>query len=88
MAMMKTQQFNPQPLLIFSFAAFLCSIIVTAGFQGPLDWESGLDEETYNLQSEPTFYNPHRPHPAFLFRHIIYILFRYSTTVLVYISRG
>jgi len=59
MAMMKKQQFNPQPLLMFSFAAFLCPIIVTAGFQEPLDWETGLDEEMYNLQSEPTFYNFH-----------------------------
>ena len=41
---------------MFSFAALLYPII-TAGFQEPLDWETGLDEEMYNLQSEPTFYN-------------------------------
>ena len=44
------------PPLMFSFAALLCPII-TAGFQEPLNWEKGLDEEIYNLQSEPTFYN-------------------------------
>jgi len=54
MAMTKKQQFNPQPLLMFSLAVFLCPI-VTAGFQEPLDWETGLDEGMYNLQSEPTF---------------------------------
>ena len=58
MAMMKKQHLNPQPLLMFSFAAFICPII-TAGFQEPLYWETGLDEETYNLQSEPTFYISH-----------------------------
>jgi hypothetical protein len=42
MAMMKKQQFNLQPLLMFSF-------VVSAGFQGPHDWES---EEMYNLQLE------------------------------------
>jgi hypothetical protein len=50
--MMKKQLFNPQFLLMFSFAAFLCPIL-TAGFHEPLDWETGLDEEMYNLQSEP-----------------------------------
>ena len=64
MAMMKKQHFNPQSLLMFSFAAFLCPII-TAGFQEPLDWETGLDEEMYNLQSEPIFYDS--SHPAILF---------------------
>jgi len=79
MAMMKKQLFNPQPSLMISFAAFLCPII-TAGFQEPLDWETGLDEEMYNLQSEPTFYNSHlaglyaatsaSSYPAILFHHI------------------
>ena len=56
MAMTKTQHFNPQSLLVFSFAAFLCPI-VTAGFQEPpfigkQDWM----RKSYNLQSsEPTF---------------------------------
>jgi len=59
MAMTKKQQFNPQPLLMFSLAVFLCPI-VTAGFQEPLDWETGLDEGMYNLQSEPAF--PFLPH--------------------------
>jgi hypothetical protein len=58
MAMMKRQHFNPHPLLMFSFVAFLCPVI-TAGFHEPLDWETGLDEELYNLQSESTFYNSH-----------------------------
>jgi hypothetical protein len=39
-----------------------------------LDWELGLDEEMYNLQSEPTFYNPH---PAFLFHHIAFMILTY-----------
>ena len=76
MAMMKKQHFNPQPLFLFSFAAFLCPIIVTAGFQVSLDWESGLDEELYNLQSEPTFYKFiglrlgfFSSHPAFCYSH-------------------
>ena len=82
MAMMKKQHFNPQPLLLFSFAAFLCPIIVTAGFQGSLDWESGLDEELYNLQSEPTFYKFIGLRLGFfssciLFLTFMYILFRY-----------
>jgi hypothetical protein len=59
MVMMKKQHSNPQLLFMFSFAAFLCPILITAGFQEPLDWETGLDEEMYNLQSEPTFYNSH-----------------------------
>ena len=40
---------------MFGLAAFLFPIIVTAGFQEPLDWEMGLDEGMYNLQSEPSF---------------------------------
>jgi len=91
MAMMKKQHFNPQSLLMFSFVAFLCPI-VTTGFQEPLDWETGLDEEMYNLQSEPTFYNSHlaglRSHsasyPAILFRHIPFMNI-HITSVLVYI---
>ena len=63
---------------MFSFAAFLCPII-TAGFQEPLDWETGLDEEMYNLQSEPTYYNSlvagfcsysASSHPAILSHHV------------------
>jgi hypothetical protein len=42
---------------MFGLAAFLCPIIVTAGFQEPLDWEIGLDEGMYNLQSEPLFFS-------------------------------
>ena len=53
MTMMKKQQFN--------FVVLLCSIMikVTAGFEELFDWESGLDEEMYNLQSEPIYYNYH-----------------------------
>ena len=85
MAMMKKQQFNPQPLLMFSFAAFLCPLIVTAGFQGPLDWELGLDEEMYNLQSEPNFYNSHWT--AQLLGLIVFVPYTYYFGTCIYFGR-
>lgn len=93
MAMKKKQHFNPQSLLMFGFAAFLCPI-VTAGFQEPLDWETGLDEELYNLQSEPISYNSFlaglrsysaSSHPAILFHHFPFMNM-HIISVLVYLS--
>lgn len=57
---------------MFSLAEFL-SPIVTAGFQEPLDWETGLDEGMYNLQSEPT--SPFLSHIYYEATTWLYVLF-------------